>query len=87
MQVSHQFYWELFPAVDHEEPITRGGDPGDERNLVTTSQLGFPRSRRRLLLKDGRIICKLAEIYSRLPESDQDQHVVEKLAYIERRRG
>ena len=34
----HIAYWELFPTVDHVQPIARGG-PNVESNWVTTSQL------------------------------------------------
>ncbi len=35
---SHEIYWELWPAVDHLIPLTRGGG-NDEQNLVSTSTL------------------------------------------------
>jgi hypothetical protein len=33
---SHPVFWELWPAVDHVIPVTRGG-AHDESNFVTTS--------------------------------------------------
>jgi 5-methylcytosine-specific restriction endonuclease McrA len=35
---SHEIYWELWPAVDHLIPLSRGGG-NDEKNLVSTSTL------------------------------------------------
>ena len=35
---SHEIYWELWPAVDHMVPLSRGGS-GDADNLVSTSTL------------------------------------------------
>lgn len=35
---SHEIYWELWPAVDHLIPLSRGGE-NDEKNLVSTSTL------------------------------------------------
>ena len=38
MDETHVAYWELYPTVDHIQPIARGGN-NDETNLITTSQL------------------------------------------------
>jgi hypothetical protein len=38
MDESHIVFWELFPTIDHIEPIARGGQD-DETNWVTTSML------------------------------------------------
>ncbi|MDP8207639.1 MAG: HNH endonuclease [Candidatus Electryonea clarkiae] len=38
MDESHIAFWELFPTVDHIEPIARGGKD-DEENWATTSML------------------------------------------------
>lgn len=35
---SHEIYWELWPAVDHVVPLSRGGS-GNDDNLVSTSTL------------------------------------------------
>jgi hypothetical protein len=34
--LSHEIFWELWPAVDHVEPVARGG-PHIETNFATTS--------------------------------------------------
>ena len=33
---SHEIYWELWPVIDHVQPVTRHGS-NDDANLVTTS--------------------------------------------------
>ncbi len=38
MDKTHPAFWELFPTIDHEKPIARGG-LHVESNWVTTSQL------------------------------------------------
>jgi hypothetical protein len=38
MSETHIAFWDLFPTVDHEYPIARGGKDGPE-NWITTSQL------------------------------------------------
>jgi hypothetical protein len=38
MDETHVAFWELFPTVDHVEPVARGGSNEDD-NLVTTCQL------------------------------------------------
>lgn len=38
MDLTHPAFWELFPTIDHEKPVARGG-LDDESNWVTTSQL------------------------------------------------
>ena len=38
MDETHIAFWELFPTVDHVEPVARGGS-NDDDNLVTTCQL------------------------------------------------
>jgi hypothetical protein len=35
---THPAFWELFPTVDHVEPVSRGGDD-DEENWITASML------------------------------------------------
>jgi hypothetical protein len=38
MNETHIAYWELYPTIDHIQPMKRGGK-NEESNLVTTSQL------------------------------------------------
>ncbi len=38
MSESHLMFWELFPTIDHVEPVSRGGVDAEE-NWVTTSML------------------------------------------------
>jgi hypothetical protein len=38
MAESHIVYWELFPTIDHEDPVARDG-VDNEANWVTTSML------------------------------------------------
>ena len=38
MSETHMAYWELFPTLDHIQPIGRGGEDTNE-NIVTTSML------------------------------------------------
>lgn len=38
MSEAHLVHWELYPSVDHVEPLSRGGED-DEDNCVTTSML------------------------------------------------
>lgn len=38
MDFCHMMYWELFPVLDHIDPLARGG-PRDIENLVCTSAL------------------------------------------------
>jgi hypothetical protein len=38
MTVGHMVYWELYPTVDHIDPIARGG-ADDEKNWVSTSMI------------------------------------------------
>lgn len=35
---THRMYWELFPTVDHKDPVALGG-ADEEANLVSTSQI------------------------------------------------
>ena len=38
VEVTHPAFWELFPTIDHEIPVSSGG-LDEQSNWVTTSQL------------------------------------------------
>ncbi|RUT67703.1 HNH endonuclease [Flavobacterium cupreum] len=38
MSETHSIYWELFPTIDHLNPVARGGNDNEE-NWITTSMI------------------------------------------------